>query len=107
MVPPTPPAVRKRMPSPLWMTGDSPQRGKQCFLPAPVVNRPADFCFTSLPQHFSPDRLIPLIRRHIETVHNRHPSGQFAMGLDIYVVLAPLAANRRIERNTHRYWVGQ
>jgi hypothetical protein len=56
----------------LSMTWVSPQRGKQPFLPAPVVNRPADFGLGFLPQGVSPDCFIPFIRRHVETIHNRH-----------------------------------
>ena len=46
-------------------------------------------------------RLIPFIGRHIQTIHDRHPARQFAVGLHFHVVLTPLISNCRIERNAH------
>ena len=86
---------------------DLPEARKQCILPTLRVDGPADFGFASLAQDVRPHGLIALIGSDIEAIHNCHASGQLTMRFNIYVMLTPLGADSRVERDRHRNRIGQ
>ena len=83
------------------------QSQKESFLPTFRVNSPTHFGFAFRVQSRRPNRSVTIIRCHIETINNSHPSGQFALCLHIHVVPTPLRSYTRIESNAHRNRIRQ